>query len=135
MARQATRKTMERYLAVLADRGNYASFLAEDATLSMEGTDQHAVGREAVEQTIRFLHERAFDAQPELKSLVVDRGKATVEGYFVGTHIGEFAGVPATGKRVNIPYSVAYDFRRGAIVALRIYMPMDELLRQLGRRN
>lgn len=124
---------MERYLAALAARGDYASFLAEDATLSMEGTDQHAAGRDAVERTIRWMHEQAFDAQPELKNLVVGCDKATVEADFVGTHIGEFAGVPATGKRVHVPYSVAYDLDGGVIIALRLYMPMEELFRQLGR--
>ena len=30
------------------------------------GTDQQTRGAEAVEQTIRYLHETAFDAEPEL---------------------------------------------------------------------
>jgi predicted ester cyclase len=124
---------MERYLDALAARGNYGQFFADDVTLSIEGADQHAVGRDAVEQTIRWIYEQAFDAYPEVKSLVVGRGKATVEADFVGTHTGEFAGVPPTGRRVRVPFSVTYEVRGGAISAVRVYMPMDDLYRQLGR--
>jgi hypothetical protein len=50
-----------------------------------------AVGREAAGQLIRYVHEGAFDARPELKSLLVDEGKAAIEADFVVTHAGEFA--------------------------------------------
>ena len=40
---------------------------------------------------------------------------------FVGTHTGDFAGIPASGKQVAVPYSVFYDLADGKITALRIY--------------
>ena len=126
---------MEGYLEALAARGDYAQFFTDDVTLSIEGAEQHAAGREAVEQTIRWMHEDAFDAHPEMKSLVVGKSNAAVEADFVGTHTGEFAGIPATGCRVRVPYSVAYDLDGNAIRALRIYLPMDELYRQLRRKR
>ena len=39
----------------------------------------------------------------------------------VGTHTGEFAGIPATGKEVAVPYAVFYDVADGQITALRIH--------------
>jgi predicted ester cyclase len=125
-------ETMSRYLDALVQRGDYGRFLAEDARFSIEGTDQSGTGRDTVEQTIRFLHEIAFDASPELKNLIVEGDKAAIEADFVGVHIGDFAGLPPTGRSVRVPYSVVYDLEGDTIKALRIYMPMQSLLEQLG---
>ncbi len=59
-------------------------------------------------------------------------GHAFVEVDFVARHIGEFAQIAATGKAVNVPYCVAYDLAGGKITALRLYFPLQELLRQIG---
>ena len=83
-------------------------------------------------KTIRFLHETAFDAEPEIANLVVDDHGAAAEAVFVGTHTGDFSGVSATGNPVRVPYSVFYDVDADKIKALRIYMPMDQLLAQIG---
>jgi predicted ester cyclase len=95
------------------------------------GTDQAAHGRDQIEGMIRYLHQQAFDAHPELKCLLVDGERAALEADLVGTHVAEFAGKPATGKEIRVPYSVVYDLEGERIAALRIYMPMDTLLRQL----
>jgi predicted ester cyclase len=95
------------------------------------GTDQAAHGREQVAGMIRYLHEQAFDAHPELKCLLVDGEKAAIEADFVGKHVAEFAGKPATGKEVRVPYSVVYDLVGEQIAALRIYMSLDAIIRQL----
>jgi predicted ester cyclase len=88
-------------------------------------------GAEAADQAIRYLHEVAFDAQPELASVIADDHGAALEAVFVGTHIGEFAGVAATGNAIRVPYSVFYEVDDDKITALRIYMPMGELLSQI----
>ena len=54
-----------------------------------------------------------------------------VEADFAGTHSGEFAGVPPTGRPVRVPYSVVYDLRDERISALRSYFPMSLLMDQL----
>jgi predicted ester cyclase len=54
-----------------------------------------------------------------------------LEADFVGTHIGEFQGVPATGNAVRVPYAVVYDVDGGRIVALRVYLPMHALMAQI----
>ena len=50
----------------------------------------------------------------------------------MGTHTGEFLGMAATGKSVQVPYCVIYDLRGDKIVALRAYIPMDLLVQQLS---
>jgi steroid delta-isomerase-like uncharacterized protein len=122
---------MQAYVEVLLARGDYQRFFSDDIAFEVAGTDQQARGPEATEQAIRFLHEVAFDAVPEVANVLVDDHGAAAEAMFVGTHVGEFAGIPATGRAVRVPYSVFYDVDAGRITALRIYMSMDHLLSQI----
>ena len=128
----AERKVMQEYIDALVKRADYPVYFTDDVVATFEGTDQRAVGREAAGQLIRYVHEGAFDARPELKNLLVDEGKAANEADFVGTHTGEFAGIQPTGRPVRVPYSVVYDIRGDQISALRIYFPMSLLLEQLA---
>ena len=120
----ATRTTMTSYAEALMERGNFAQYLASDVTLQLMGTDQDAHGRDAVERMIRYFHDQAFDAQPELKCLLVEGERAVVEVDFVARHVAEFAGRPATGKDVRVPYTVIYDLEGDRIKALRIYLSL-----------
>lgn len=124
-------QVMQDYLDALVKRADFPAYFTDDVVATFEGTDQYADGREAAEQLIRYVHEGAFDAQMELKNLLTDDGKAAIEADFVGTHVGEFASIPATGRAVRVPYSVVYDLSGGKISALRIYFPMGLLIEQL----
>jgi predicted ester cyclase len=132
MSTQQTQETMDAYLRALVDRGPFARYFAGDVTCTVVGTGQDIQGPAAVEGFIRYFHEQAFDARPEIKQTVVADGHAALEADFVGTHTGEFQGVPATGKHVQVPYAVLYDLDGPAITALRIYLPMDVLMQQIG---
>lgn len=125
------RQTMQNYLDALIERGDFSQYFTDDIVVTVEGTDQRADGRGPAEQLIRFFHEKAFDAHPELKTLIVDESKAAIEADFAGTHTGEFAGVQPTGRDVRVPYSVVYELRGDQISHLRIYMPMSALIGQL----
>ena len=97
------RKVMQDYLDTLVKRGDFPAYFTEDVVATFEGTDQRADGRDAAAQLIRYVHEGAFDARMELKNLLTDDGKAAIEADFAGTHTGEFAGVPATGRQSASP--------------------------------
>jgi steroid delta-isomerase-like uncharacterized protein len=125
------RQVMQDYLDALVKRADFPAYFTGDVVATFEGTDQRADGREAAGQLIRYVHQGAFDARPELKNLLTDDGKAAIEADFTGTHTGEFAGIPATGRTVRVPYSVLYDLSGGQISALRIYFPMSLLIEQL----
>jgi predicted ester cyclase len=132
MSAEQVRETVQQYLEVLLARGDYGRFFDDDVEFALMGTEQQTQGAQAAEQTIRFLHETAFDAAPEFTHLVVDDRGAAAEAVFIGTHIGDFSGVSATGNSVRVPYSVFYDVEADKIKALRIYIPMDQLLTQIG---
>jgi predicted ester cyclase len=125
MSAQQVRETMDAYVEVLQARGDYRRFFAEDVEVEIVWADQKMRGADAAEQAVRYLHEVAFDAQPEFTSMFVDDHGAAAEAVFVGTHIGEFAGVAATGNPIRLPYSVFYEIEGSTITGLRIYMPLS----------
>ena len=78
-------------------------YVAEDAVFYSMNTGEKTVGREAIAQMLHYIYHVAFDAHAETKNIVVTEDKALLEGDFIGKHIGEFAGIPATNKDVNVP--------------------------------
>jgi predicted ester cyclase len=77
-------------------------------------------------------YEHVLGLRTRVEGDLIDEGKAALEADFVGVHIGEFAGIAATQNSVRVPYSVIYDLDGDRIKALRIYMPLQDLLAQLG---
>jgi predicted ester cyclase len=129
---ESGRAAMEGYLEALQARGAFADYFTDDVTIDIVGSGQTAVGRAAVEAMIRYVHEQAFDARAELKSLVVEGNSAAIEADFVGRQVGDFAGVAPTGREIRAPYSVHYDLASGRIKALRIYGLAADLIRELS---
>lgn len=132
MSVEATSETMRSYLDALLARGDFADYFTDDVTWTIIGTDRQVRGRKPVRDFLVWMHTQAFDARPKVKTLVVGDGQAALEADFVGTHTGEFLGMPATGKSVQVPYCVVYDLHDGKIAALRAYIPMELFAQQLG---
>jgi steroid delta-isomerase-like uncharacterized protein len=132
MSVEATAAIMRSYLDALLARGEFADYFTDDVTWTTVGTEQRMQGREPVRDFLVWMHSQAFDARPKVKTLVVDDGQAALEADFIGTHIGEFLGMAATGKSVQVPYCVVYDLRDDKIAALRAYIPMELFAQQLG---
>jgi len=131
MSVEQTEGTIRGYLDALLTGGDFASFFDADVLWTTMETSERITGRDAVRDFIIALHSQLFDASPELVNVTVDDGVAGLEAVFVGTHIAEFAGVPATGSAVRLPYSVFYDVSDGKIGALRAYFPIAALVQQL----
>jgi steroid delta-isomerase-like uncharacterized protein len=129
---EATSKTIRSYLDAFLSRGDFADYFTDDVTWTTVGTDQELEGRQPVRDFLIWMHTQAFDAHPKVKTLVIGDGQAALEADFVGTHTGEFLGVPATGKSVQVPYCVVYDLQDGKLAALRAYIPMDLFAQQLS---
>ena len=125
MTLEATAETMRSYLDAFLAHGNFADYYTDEVTWTTVGADQELQGRQPVRDFLIWMHTQAFDAHPKVKTLVVGDGQAALEADFVGTHTGEFLGIPATGKSVQVPYCVIYDLQGDKITALRAYIPMD----------
>lgn len=129
MSIEKTRETMARYFK--SEHGDL-SMMADDVVFTIMGTGQEHRGPQAVAGMIQYFYHIAFDARAETKNEIYAYGQAAVEGDFVGKHISEFAGIPATGKDVRVPLCVVYDLENNQIKRGRVYFEMPALLQQLG---
>ena len=129
MTVESTRDVMTRYLnSKHAD----VSMMAKDVVFTIMATGQEHRGPDEVLQMLNYFYHIAFDADAETRNTVFADGKAVLEGDFVGTHIGEFAGVAPTHKQVRVPVCVVYDLEGDQIKRGRVYFEMPILLQQLG---
>jgi steroid delta-isomerase-like uncharacterized protein len=55
-----------------------------------------------------------------------------VEGRFTGTHDGNWRGLPATGRKVDFPLIIVFQFEEDRMVCERTYFDIGTPLRQLG---
>jgi steroid delta-isomerase-like uncharacterized protein len=106
--------------------------MAEDVVFTLMATGQEYRGREGVSQMFHYFYHDAFKAYAESRKLVVADEIAFLEGDFVGEHIGEFAGIPATNKHIRVPLCMVYDLENDEIKRGRIYLEIPVLVQQLG---
>jgi predicted ester cyclase len=129
MSVESTKDTMMRYFS--SEHGDL-SMMAEDVVFTIMETDQEHSGPQGVGGMLHYFYHIAFEATAETTNVIFADGQAVVEGYFVGKHTGEFAGVPATGRDVRVPICVVYDLENDKIKRGRVYLATLQLMQQLG---
>lgn len=98
-----------------------------------EPWDDHRAGRDGV----RSYYTELMHALPDL---VVDVARRHIAGDCIvvevtirGTHLGAWRGLPATGRRVDVPLCGVYTFdENDRLAGERIYYDRATVLRQLG---
>lgn len=131
-ALQKTRAVIDSYLDALLNGGNFGQYLSEDVKFELLDVAVALSGRQTVVDMIVEFHTVAFDARPEVTNTIVGERSAALEIVFHGTHTGDFNGLAATGKDVEVPYSAFYDVNDGLITAFRLYGPSMGLIQQLS---
>jgi predicted ester cyclase len=107
-------------------------YVAENAVFKNMTTGEEIHGRKAIADMLNYMYHVAFDAKAIVNNTVITKNNALLEAGFAGKHIGEFAGIAATGKQVNVPLCVTYDLNEdGLIKNGRIYMLTDVMMQQL----
>lgn len=129
MSLDSTREVVTKFLN---SKHSDVSMMADDVVFTSMGTGQEHRGPEGVLQMLNYVYHVAFDADAEIKNTIFADGKAVLEADFVGKHIAEFAGIPATNKQVRVPLCVVYDIENDKIKRGRVYFEMPVLLQQLG---
>ncbi len=129
MTVERTREVMTKYLD---SQHSDLSMMAEDVVFTNMATGEEHRGVEGVRRMLDHVYHEAFDATAETRNRIYAEDRAVLEGEFVGTHIGTFAGIPATGRKVRVPLCVVYDLADGKISRGRVYMQVPVLLRQLA---
>ena len=132
MSVESTREVVTKYLN---SKHSDVSMMADDVVFSNMATGQEHHGPESVLELLNYFYHIAFDADAVTKNTIFADGKAVLEADFVGKHIGEFAGIPATNKQVRVPLCVVYEIENDKIKRGRVYFEMPILLQQLGVSN
>ena len=122
-----SRSNMEAYF-----KTHDVQYIAEDAVFIHMSSGKETKGREAVRQMLQHMYHIAFNAKATIHNMIITENKAVLEATFEGTHIGEFAGIQPTNKKVSVPFCVIYDLENGLIKQARIYMLTEVMLKQLA---
>jgi steroid delta-isomerase-like uncharacterized protein len=129
MSVESTRKTMLSYWN--AEHGD-ASTLAQDVVYTMMATGKEYKGHEGVLELLNYMYHVAFEATANPRVTLFGEHNAMLEAEFAGKHIGEYAGIPATGKEVHVPLCVVYELENDLIKSGHIYLEVPALIEQLG---
>jgi len=129
MTVETTRKVIMKYFDT---RHTDLSIMADDVVFTLMATGDEHKTPAGVQGMLQYLYDVAFDATTETTNLVIADNQAVWEGYFIGKHVGEFNGIPATGKDVRVPICVSYDIENDQIKRARIYFELPVMLQQLG---
>jgi predicted ester cyclase len=90
---------------------------------------------EALHQHVEMF-EKGFPQYRLKADDIIEQGdKVAVRARFMGTHNGEFNGIPATGKSVELPFMIIYRFEGGKIAEHWLETNHLALLTQLGVMN
>jgi steroid delta-isomerase-like uncharacterized protein len=105
---------------------------SESARYDDEPYDEHHSGSGEV----RRYYERLMRAVPDMR-IDVQRRHATdevviLECVISGTHLGEWRGLPATGRRLRFPLCAVYTFEGDRLAGEKIYYDRATVLRQVG---
>lgn len=127
---EETRQVLEAYAAE-----HDTSLIAPDAVFHDVASGQDYIGREAIAAMLDHVYDVAFQARAEEVRTTVGDGAAVLEAVVVGTHTGEFAGVPATGREVRIPLVVSYRIADGSVQEANVYLMVSTFLQQVASRR
>lgn len=129
MSLESTKQVMQKYWD---STHNDTGMMADDVVFTIMDTGQEHHGPEGIARMLKEFYHGTFEADVETTNTIFADGQAVVEGYVVGKHTGEFAGVPATGKDVRMPICVIYDLKNDKIKRGRVYVASGVFLHQVG---
>jgi predicted ester cyclase len=82
------------------------------------------------------LFEKGFPMYRLKAEDIIEQGdKVVVRARISGTHLGEFNGIPATGRSIDLPFMIIYRFEGGKIAEHWMEANHLALLTQLGVIN
>ena len=113
------------------DAAALAADYADDAVIDSPIAGVHT-GRLAAEQALRVVFAAFLDRKMRTESLLIDGDLVAQVFAIEGTHIGEFLGLPPTGKPFRHTAVFLYELRNRLIVRERRIYDFTGLLVQIG---
>lgn len=112
---------------------NILSYYSDGVVINLLGVPALLEGKAAVTDGFVVPFAQGFPGNIHKALNLVHQGnQVVVEWMFIATHKGNFAGIPPTGKTVNLPGCSVYTVEGGKITRGHIYYDSPTLLKQLG---
>ncbi|MDP9342986.1 MAG: ester cyclase [Actinomycetota bacterium] len=90
-----------------------------------------AKGIEGFQQVIGMFRSGFPDMRVTLEDVFADGDRVGTRGRFTGTHQGDFMGIPATGKPIDVKYIDLWLVRHGKLTENWVQMDMVGLMQQI----
>src|SRR5947209_18135752 len=117
-------------LATHHDADAIQAYLAEDMRF------RNPITAESDASGMHAVHSAIFagfpDVEYRIERMLSQGDSVVVECTVVGTHQGEFAGVPATGRPMHLPVAFCVEVANGKVTDWRSYFDTATLMRQVG---
>jgi steroid delta-isomerase-like uncharacterized protein len=95
-------------------------------------TPAPAPGPEGFKQVFAQFRAAFPDMKVTIEDEFADGDLAGTRGRFTGTHQGEFMGIPASGKPIDVKYIDLWRVRGGKLAENWVQMDMAGLMQQIG---
>lgn len=132
---QSKEHTISRYFTELFNQGKVElvdELLHPEYVNHSPGSPDQPRGREGVKAVVRALRAAFPDLAYTIEDLVVGPDAVAVRATMRGTHLGDFFGLPASGRTFAVQQMTIERFRDGRIIAHHRLTDEASLLRQLG---
>jgi steroid delta-isomerase-like uncharacterized protein len=107
----------------------FDSLLTHDVVLVRD--EEKANGRDAFKAVVARLRRAFPDIQYRIRDVVSSGDRLALRWDAEGTHLSEYLGVPATGRRVSYGGITLYELRDGQIARAWVAADLLSLLRRL----
>lgn len=113
------------------DAAALAADYADDAVIESPSAGVHS-GRKAAEQAFRAGFGAFLDMKTKTETLLIDGDRVAQVLAIEGTHIGEFMGMPPSGKPFRLAAVFVYELRDAKIARERRIYDFTGMLVQIG---
>ena len=98
-----------------------------------EVNGQPSDGTEAVRELLQGLMDGFPDLHADIGKMRHADDAVFSEVLITGTNDGEWAGIPPTGRRIEVPAVGIFDFDADRLLCEKVYFDMATVMRQLGK--
>lgn len=126
--------TARRFYDEVIGAGNFDMLdeLLHEDFVEHEAMPGMPTGRDAPRAMTEMMRSAFPDMRAEVDDIIEEGDKLAVRGRFLGTHEGEFMGIPATGRSFEVNVMDVLQFEGGKVVAHWGVTDTAGMMEQLG---
>ena len=134
MPEQENIAILGKFVEEVINQGRYeaADELVEENFVELDPLPGRQQGREGLKDLIRMMRLAFPDIHWVVEETVASGDKVVSRFRWTGTQRGDFLGIPATGRSVNVPGVVIDRLEGGKMADSRILMDTLAMMQQLG---